>query len=59
MNEIEKLLKELQGMKSNTKTIQNSKDLWEKIGNKDWQGAGFSNIEEMQQFILDNPYANL
>lgn len=60
MSEINNLLNELRNMKSNqNNTPQNSKELWEKIGNKDWQGAGFNSAEEMQQFIVDNPYSNL
>jgi len=43
MSEIDKLLEELRGMKSaSNNEIQNTRDIWEKIGNRDWSGAGFA-----------------
>ncbi len=60
-SKIEILLDELRNMKyeNNGKDIANSKEVWSKIGAEDWEGAGFSSIEEMQQFIIANPYSNI
>lgn len=59
MSEIFNLLKELQQMQQNKKVIPNTKEVWSCIGNGDWEGAGFESKEEMEQFIIDNPYLNL
>lgn len=58
-SEVENLLNELRNMKSESSKIQNSPEVWAKIGANDWQGAGFSSVAEMQQFILDHPYSNI
>lgn len=58
-SEIFNLLKELQQMASEKKTVPNTKETWEHIGNGDWEAAGFSSLEDMQQFIIDNPYLNI
>jgi len=59
MSEIENLLNALRNMKFDSSKIENTKELWEKIGKGEWEEAGFKSKEEMQQYILDNPYANL
>lgn len=60
MSEIEKLLEELRGMKSEGKqSPQNNANTWSKIANKDWEGAGFANEEEAKAWVSENPYANL
>jgi hypothetical protein len=58
-NEMEELLSALRGMKDERNKVSNSKETWEKIGNKDWQGAGFISEEEMLAFIDANPYGNM
>lgn len=59
MSELEKLLIELKNMKLTKKQIPNNAETWSYIARKDWKGAGFNSEEEMKQFILDNPYANM
>ena len=59
MSEIETLLQELRGMKSNKKTIQNNSDTWSNIRSKNWEAAGFENEEEAKVWIENNPYMNL
>lgn len=60
MNEIDKLLEELRGMKSEGKqSPQNNADTWSHIANRDWEKAGFANEEECKAWILDHPYSNL
>lgn len=58
-NEIDKLLNELKVMQSKGKSVPNNSDTWSKIQKNDWEGLGFYSKEEMQQWILDNPYANM
>lgn len=58
-NEMEELLAELRGIKNNSTTIQNTREIWEKIGNKDWQGAGFASQEEAMEWMQKNQYENL
>jgi hypothetical protein len=57
--EMEALLAELRGLKNNSSTIQNTRDIWEKIGNKDWAGAGFANEAEAAEWLQKNAYENL
>jgi hypothetical protein len=59
MSELETLLKELRTMKLTKTKVANTAETWSKIGQKDWQGAGFNSEEEMVQFISDNPYLNM
>lgn len=61
MSEIEKLLNELRGMKSNigNKNPSNDRDTWTKIANKDLASLGFDTEEELKEWIANNPYANL
>ena len=59
MSEIDKLLNELRAIQSTGKNIPNTKEIWSLIGEGKWKDAGFESIEEMQQFINDNPYLNL
>lgn len=59
MSEIDKLLMELREMKFNSNTIENSKDIWEKIGKKDYVGAGFANESEALEWLEKNAYSNL
>lgn len=59
-SEIDKLLAELRDMKStSSSTIQNSREIWEKIGNKDWSSAGFANEEEAMAWLEKNEYSAL
>lgn len=57
--EMEALLAELRGLKNNASTIQNTRDIWEKIGNKDWTGAGFKDEAEAAEWLEKNAYENL
>ncbi len=61
MNEVEKLLQELKGMKdyNKSKYIENNKETWRNIARKDLEALGFESEEEMKQFILANPYSNI
>ena len=60
MSEIDNLLNELRNMKSESRaTLMNNKDTWSKIAHKDLEGLGFSSVEELQQWILSNPYSNI
>lgn len=58
MDEIDKLLNELQNMKTKASTVPNNRETWKKIGDKDWSELGFDNEDELKQWILDNPYCN-
>jgi len=60
MSEMDKLLQELRGMQNTTNTtIENSREIWEKIGNRDFVGAGFADEAEALKWIDENPYSNL
>ncbi len=59
MSEIDVLLAELRQLKSNSNEIQNTRDIWEKIGNKDWAGAGFADEAEALEWLSKNEYSNL
>ena len=61
MSEIESLLNELRNMKSSDRAayIANNKENWSKIGTKDLESLGFETEEELKEFILSNPYANI
>lgn len=59
MSEIDVLLAELRQLKSNSNEIQNTRDIWEKIGNKDWAGAGFADETEAMAWLEKNEYSNL
>jgi len=39
--------------------LLNNKDTWSKIGNKDLSGLGFNSVDELQAWILENPYSNI
>lgn len=59
MSEMDKLLEELRNMKKTTPNF-NIKTVWEGIAQrKDFSEMGFKSIEELEQFLSDNPYANL
>lgn len=58
-SEMDKLLNELRNMKKTGPTF-NIKTVWEGIAQrKDFSEMGFTSIEEFEQWISDNPYANL
>lgn len=59
MSEIDELLSQLRQLKSNSNEIQNTRDIWEKIGNKDWAGAGFASEQEAAEWLEKNAYENL
>ena len=60
MNEIDELLFQLKQLKSDSvNEIQNTRDIWEKIGNKDWAGAGFADEAEAMTWLEKNEYSNL
>jgi hypothetical protein len=61
MSEIEKLLMELRGMKEEvtSKNIPNTRATWSAIGRQDLEELQFETVEEMQQWISQNPYSNL
>ena len=59
MDEIDKLLKELREIEENKKQILNTRETWEKIGKRDFIGAGFENEEEVIKWIEENDYVNL
>ena len=59
MSAIDKLFEELRGMKSASNVVQNTRDIWEKIGNKDWTGAGFATESEAMEWLEKNAYADL
>ena len=59
MSEMEILLQELRAMKSNKKYFD-VKAVWYGIAQrKDFSEMGFTSLEEFEQWISDNPYANL
>lgn len=59
MSEMENLLNELRNMKKNTPNFD-LKTVWEGIAQrKDFSEMGFTSLEEFEQWISDNPYANL
>ena len=60
MSEIDMLLAELRELKSiSNNEIQNTRDIWKKIGNKDWSGAGFADEAEAMAWLEKNAYSNL
>ena len=59
MSEIDALLAQLRQLKSNSNEIQNTRDIWEKIGNKDWAGAGFADETEAMAWLEKNAYEAL
>ena len=61
MNEIDKLLNELREfkIKDDSKNIPNSKETWNKIGNRDLESLGFTKEEELKEWMSSNPYTNL
>jgi len=60
MSEMDKLLAELRELKSTSNsTIQNTREIWEKIGNKDWTGAGFATEQDAIEWLEKNEYSNL
>ncbi len=59
MSELDNLLETLRNMKRTTPTFD-MKTVWEGIAQrKDFSEMGFTSIEQFEQFISDNPYANL
>lgn len=57
---LDELLSNLKGIKEEAKqSIKNSKDVWEAIGNRDWQAAGFANEEEAIKWLEENEYGNM
>jgi hypothetical protein len=60
LNEIDVLLNELRNMKAEAKAhLLNNKETWSKIGNKDLSGLGFNSVDELQAWLLENPYSNI
>jgi hypothetical protein len=59
MSEIDELLSQLRQLKSESSEIQNTRDIWEKIGKKDWTGAGFADETEAMAWLEKNEYSNL
>ena len=59
MSKMDILLNELRGMKNTGNTVHNTRDVWERIGNKDWSGVGFASEEEAVQWLEKNEYSNL
>jgi len=60
MSEIDNLLNELRKMKAEDRNkVLNTLDTWKKIGEKDFSGLGFNSVEEIQQWISENPYVNM
>lgn len=59
MSEMDKLLLELRAMKQDKPSF-NAKTVWEGIAQrKDFSEMGFKSLEEFEQWISENPYANL
>lgn len=60
-SEIDNLLNELRNSKEseNGSGLLNNRDTWNKIGAGDFKALGFDNEEQLQQWILENPYSNL
>lgn len=60
LNEIDVLLNELRNMKAEARAhLLNNKETWSKIGNKDLSGLGFNSVDELQAWLLENPYSNI
>lgn len=59
MSEIDELLSQLRQLKNESNDIPNTRDIWEKIGNKDWTGAGFADEESAMRWLEANEYSNL
>lgn len=60
MNEMDELLERLRNLKQDSvDKIHNSKEIWKKIGLKDFIGAGFNNQEEAIKWIEENDYSEL
>jgi hypothetical protein len=58
-NQIDNLLQELRNMKESRPTY-NAREVWDGIAErKDFSEMGFKSREEFEQWISDNPYANL
>ena len=59
MSELDNLLETLRNMKRTTPNFD-MKTVWEGIAQrKDFSEMGFTSLEEFEQWISDNPYANL
>lgn len=60
-NELDILLNELRGMKEEERKahLANNVDTWSKIGRHELAELGFSTEEELKEWILSNPYANI
>lgn len=59
MSEIDELLSQLRQLKNESNDIPNTRDIWEKIGKKDWAGAGFASESEAMAWLEKNEYSNL
>jgi len=61
MSEIDNLLNELRNSKEeqNGAGLLNNRDTWNKIGSGDFKALVFNTEEELQQWIVDNPYSNI
>ena len=59
MSEIDELLSQLRQLKNESSEIQNIRDTWEKIGKKDWAGAGFADEAEAIAWLEKNEYSAL
>lgn len=60
MSEIDNLLNELRNMKAEAKAhLLNNKETWSKIGKQDLSSLGFNSVDELQAWILENPYSNI
>ena len=59
MSEMDNLLKELQNMKYEAPKYD-TKTIWDGIAQrKDFSEMGFMTLEELEQWISENPYCNL
>ena len=57
---IEDLLNSLGGDSNKTTNSLSNREIWDMIANKEsYDKMGFSNEEELKQYIIDNPYENL
>lgn len=60
MNQIEKLLNELRNLKEAPAPTYDPRVIWEGIAaRKDFSEMGFKTKKEFEDWISDNPYANL
>lgn len=58
-NELENLFNELRNMIQDKPNISNNPETWKLIRNGNWEEAGFKSKEEAEEFLKENPYANI